>query len=921
MERLKTRPAGPKSRPVLLTDPPSRREPPRNAPPRPLPGAPAADDGDNTRIKTERTRSDQSTISYSAKARESMGTTAASRRAVALARTSEENSSSSPAASVCPSPTWEVHDRYRAEKRTAVEKGAVPRLVKAPPSASRTPQLWAKGSALLPTSPTDYQRFESLGSPPPPPPPPKDGKPSKSRKRSDSFGSISSVSSSFTSKIRSSFDIPRGRSSVRDSGLSFLDGIKPRWQKEAEYEWHGRRLAPHNPTSYSLPPHHLYRQRGGSGLPRQCSRSPSRSVASSDSLANPPPLSFPSNQRPRGPPVVLKTPAPISRSRSASRSGSRPGSSGGDLHESRSRASIRVPSSPRNPSQDGQNNLTTDGRVGSYKEERNLTGRPTRASSAPSPRRATVEDYTANGSSPAASSGPNGREYPPLASSSAFAYLGSLSDEPAEPPRRRRNSLMGCLRGRQPGDSQDPQIFDTPSQYSEDMKRPSSATRNLRDAAKAAFRRSTSRTSSFRRRSTASDAPAAGTAAGSTTSPFLELVSVEQRSSESAPPSAPVLGGLESAAVPESGPSKENRPLPDAPEALRRPQPTIDPYTIRPWDHSSISSYETSQSRHQSSTLTPNTSRPQSEKGAVTTVGPSNSQKVLRVSDRPSLVSSGLPDDSLAAQRASTPPVGMKNPRRALRVSAGTKTTSSSSKSPKELGTPGISSSSTTPTSSAAVKGVMTRPESEAKRGTVQSPVALDADGTQASFLAGDSRNQGSPVDASMLPKPLNLNPHSDESSDNMVPPKLRRQVKPQHLPSDDTSTDTAPCSEGRSSCRTSSPREKQAPATSRVEVASNRGVTTPQAARPPLEEKHQKTSSKGSIEAEPLSKILLRCCGCAYFHDIPNRILDRMKAGLEVSQEEKKAKHVRCPWCRHVLGVECCAGYVAVVQLKERLY
>lgn len=321
MERLKTRPAGAISRPVLLTDPPSKRVTPVSTSPSPLPGASRAKEGDGTHVKKERSRQDRSTISYSARARESMGTAAASRKAVAFARTSEETSSSSAGASVCPSPTWEVHDRYRAQKKkNAAEKGSQPRLVKPPPSASRTPQLLAKGSAPSPTSATDYQRSEPLGSPPPPP---KDVKPAKSRKRSDSLGSVSSVSSSLTSKIRSSLDIPRGRSSVRDSGLSFLDGIKdgikPRRQKEAEYEWHGRRLAAHNPTSYSLPPHHMYRQPGGSGLSRQYSRSSSRSVTSSDNLANPPPLSFPSNQRARGPPVKLRTPAPISRSRSGSR--------------------------------------------------------------------------------------------------------------------------------------------------------------------------------------------------------------------------------------------------------------------------------------------------------------------------------------------------------------------------------------------------------------------------------------------------------------------------------------------------------------------------------------------------------------------------------------------------------------------------
>lgn len=933
MERLKTRPAGAKSRPVLLTDPPSKRESPTNAPPTPLPGASPAEDGDRTHTKTGRTRQDQSTISYSARARESMGTTAASRRTVAFARTSEETSSSSAAASsttasACPSPTWEIHDRHRAQKkRSAAEKRSHPRLVKPPPSASRTPQLLAKSSAPLPTSSTDYQRFETLGSPPPPPP--KDVKTAKSRKRADSLGSISSVSSSLTSKIRSSFDMPRGRSSVRDSGLSFLDGMKPRRQKEAEHEWHGRRLAAHNPTSYSLPPHHMYRQPGGSGLSRQYSRSSSRSVASSDNLANPPPLSFPSNQRSRGPPVKLRTPAPISRSRSGSRSGSRPGSRAGspgvDFHENRSRASSRAPSCSRNPSRSGLNDLTTDGRVVSYRDEASQTGTSPGASSAPSPGRATFGDYASNGSNPAIASGLNGREYPPLASASAFAYLANLGEEPAEPPRRRRSSLIGRIRGRQSGDSQGSQVSNTPSQYSEDMPRSPSATRNLKDAAKAAFRRSTSRASSFRRRSTASDAPAPESGTGGTTSPFPDLVSAEP-SFDSASPSAPVPAEFESAPASGRRLPIENHPLVDSAEVPRRPQTVIDPHTIRPWDHSSISSFETSQSRHQSSTLTPNTSRSQSEKGAISTAGPGNNQKMLCGSVKPLLAYTGLPDAAMAAQTTGTPPVGKKSSRRALRVNVGGKTSSSSPKSPNELGTPTISSASTTPTSSAAVEGVKTKPEGAVRGEVAQSRAALNVDGTKAS-TPPRYRRQASPVDTSMVPKPLNISPQSDESMDSMIPHKLRRQAKSQHLLTDDTAADNAQDRQETPSSHAGSPREKQTLASSRAGVASNGGVKVPQTAIPSLEGGLQRGSSEGSNEAESLSKILLRCCGCGYFHDVPHRIYDQMTARLEESQEGKeersaeKARHVRCPWCRHVLGVKCCAGYMAVVQLKERLH
>ena len=141
-----------------------------------------------------------------------------------------------------------------------------------------------------------------------------------------------------------------------------------------------------------------------------------------------------------------------------------------------------------------------------------------------------------------------------------------------------------------------------------------------------------------------------------------------------------------------------------------------------------------------------------------------------------------------------------------------------------------------------------------------------------------------------MLPKPLNLSPQSNESTDSGLPHKLRRQAKSHHLLSDDTASSHTHGSEGTAT----SPREKQ---------------------------------SHPASEAEPLSKILVRCCGCGYFHDVPHTIYDRMTAELEEplqgqdERSEQKEKHVRCPWCRHVLGVKCCAGYVALVQLKERLH
>lgn len=920
MERSKARAPGIKSRPTLLTDPPIKSESRMGLTPTPMYGAFATDRDDSTQSEAESTRPDKPTTSYSARARESMATAATSRRTATLTRTSEGTSSDN-AFSVCTSPTWEIHDRHRATKRDAAEKSNRPRLVKPPPSASRTPKLWAKNPAPLQSPPTDHQRFESFG--PPPQPPPRDEKISRSRKRSDSLGSISSVSSSLTSKI---FDIvPRGRSTTRETGTSFLNGIKPRRQKEAEYEWHGRRLAAHNPTSYSLPAHHMYRQPGGSGLSRQYSRSSSHSVASSDNFANPPPLSFPSNQRHRGPPVALRTPAPISRSRSGSRSES----PAACVQDQGSRRSSQGPPISRNSSRDEPNIQMTEKTIVSFREDSNSGWR--RSNSLPSQSRDPLGDYYMTGADPGFTSGLHGKEYPPSASASAFAYLANLSDESAEPPRSRRSSFIGRLRARSRVGSQDAQdSSDSPSEYSEDMPRARSTTRNLRDAAKAAFRRSTSVASSFRRRSETSDRSSGETATKDMTSPFSEVGSANTVSNPASPTRSaiPVSTGPVSILGSGSGPWNGRHPSKDASEALRRPPPMADPHSIRAWDHSSISSYDTSQSRHQSSNLTPNTSRPQSEKGLHNTVGVGDSQKVLGGSDKPSLASSASPGAGVATQMSDTPPVRKKSSRRALRVRVGAETSPSSPKSPKLPVTPTMSSSSTTPTFSAAVKGVKTGIEWETKPNKNDLAAELDETGTRCTSPPRPSRGPGSPVDLSMLPKPLNLSPQTSESMESVIPHKLRRRAKSQRLLSDDTTSgNSAQGSDEAPSSQASSPRERQVHSVAPDETLSAGDAPVPVVKNPWQAKRHERDTSKSSFETGIFSKILVRCCGCGYFHDLPPRIYGRITAGLEDTREAKeeksgeKEKHVRCPWCRHLMSVRCCAGYVAAVQLKERLH
>lgn len=77
----------------------------------------------------------------------------------------------------------------------------------------------------------------------------------------------------------------------------------------------------------------------------------------------------------------------------------------------------------------------------------------------------------------------------------------------------------------------------------------------------------------------------------------------------------------------------------------------------------------------------------------------------------------------------------------------------------------------------------------------------------------------------------------------------------------------------------------------------------------------------------DPLAKMFVECCHCKFFHDMPSRVYECM-AHPEAMVEDPKlgvsgaiSTVVNCPWCKHGMSTQCCAGYAAVVYLKERLH
>ncbi len=78
---------------------------------------------------------------------------------------------------------------------------------------------------------------------------------------------------------------------------------------------------------------------------------------------------------------------------------------------------------------------------------------------------------------------------------------------------------------------------------------------------------------------------------------------------------------------------------------------------------------------------------------------------------------------------------------------------------------------------------------------------------------------------------------------------------------------------------------------------------------------------------AKPMAKMLVECCSCHFFHDMPSRVYECMASPDAVVTDRALGVSgaittmVKCPWCSHNMSTSCCAGYAALVYLKERMH
>ncbi|KAI0457427.1 hypothetical protein F5B21DRAFT_464441, partial [Xylaria acuta] len=107
--------------------------------------------------------------------------------------------------------------------------------------------------------------------------------------------------------------------------------------------------------------------------------------------------------------------------------------------------------------------------------------------------------------------------------------------------------------------------------------------------------------------------------------------------------------------------------------------------------------------------------------------------------------------------------------------------------------------------------------------------------------------------------------------------------------------------------------------------------TSSSRALRPHFSQKHSSGSIRSGVStgnrAEPLAKMLVECCNCHFFHDMPSRVYECMAKPDSVVEDKSLGVSaaittmVRCPWCAHGMTTQCCSGYAAVVYLKEKLH
>ncbi|KAI0976539.1 hypothetical protein F4678DRAFT_468746 [Xylaria arbuscula] len=189
-----------------------------------------------------------------------------------------------------------------------------------------------------------------------------------------------------------------------------------------------------------------------------------------------------------------------------------------------------------------------------------------------------------------------------------------------------------------------------------------------------------------------------------------------------------------------------------------------------------------------------------------------------------------------------------------------------------------------------------------------------------------DLRSTIGSMPQSSRPQRLNLKPNeviSSVSLPSSPPADLTEMPRKSALKMSRNNSTNGP--ESLSTVSTGAAYLQEARRTAPVATTSSRAV------RPHFSQNNSSGSIKSTISAgnraEPLAKMLVECCNCHFFHDMPSRVYECMAKPDSIVEDKSLGVSaaittmVRCPWCAHGMTTQCCSGYAAVVYLKEKLH
>ncbi|KAF5672543.1 hypothetical protein FHETE_3677 [Fusarium heterosporum] len=90
---------------------------------------------------------------------------------------------------------------------------------------------------------------------------------------------------------------------------------------------------------------------------------------------------------------------------------------------------------------------------------------------------------------------------------------------------------------------------------------------------------------------------------------------------------------------------------------------------------------------------------------------------------------------------------------------------------------------------------------------------------------------------------------------------------------------------------------------------------------------RRRSTLEHEQYHGEPTGKMFVECCTCSRYHDLPSKLYEAMSNpdGVLNSGSTDFAGSVtmtvKCPWCKHEMSTKCCAGFAAMVYVKEKFH